>query len=53
MEVSRNLECPKCRYSTSDIHDLKQHLKVHAADLEELYGLIDLCLVTLGIQIGL
>ena len=53
MKVSRNFECPKCRYFTPDIQDLKQHLKVHAADLEELYELIDLCLVTLGIQIGL
>ena len=53
MEVSRNLECPKCPYSTQDMHDLKQHLKVHAANLEELYELIDLTLVTLGIHIRL
>ena len=48
--VVTDLGCPKCVYSTASVHELKQHLKTHAANLVELYELIDLSVVTKGIS---
>ena len=45
-----NLGCPKCSYSTSVVHELKQHLKTHADSLVQLYELIELSELTRDIN---
>jgi hypothetical protein len=49
-ECRTDLGCPKCSYSTPSLYELKQHIKKHAANLVELYCLMDLSLLTRGIN---